>query len=147
MRGNLKRAVTVVAVAFLMLTMLSLYELPGGVRFAAPHKSRLGALAGRISLNSRQSARWVDRILHLSLPSVYACPNALCDGTKAVADPTGVAGQPCCYFDANANCLCPKITCAYVGGNHLCDGPYPNKCAIAHGPTITCNYANKVGCQ
>jgi len=148
MKAMFRKTVLSLGVVLVTLTLSSVYELPRGVRFTAPHKGFLSALASRISLNGRVSARFVDRILQISVPTVYAqaCGKPPCDGTKQVPDPTGVNRQPYCYFDG-FNYSCAKMTCQWVGGSNLCNGPYHTTCKIPYLPDVSCNYADKVSCQ
>jgi hypothetical protein len=137
------------SLTLLVLTGLSVYRLPHQARFSAPHKPRLAALAARISLNPSLPARWVDQVLRISVPTVYAqsCgTKPLCDGTKVVPDNSGINNQPYCWFDGT-NYSCAKLTCSYVGGSNLCRGPYQTDCKIPLHPGIYCNYADKVSCQ
>src|SRR5258708_4873461 len=149
MKIIVKRAIVLVGVFLVALTVLSAYELPQGVRFVAPHKGHLDALAARISMNPRLPARLVDRILQISVPTVHAQScygKPACDGNKMVADPTGVHGTPNCWFDGTTY-SCTKATCQYVGGSHLCNGPYTYDCKITGHPGVMCSYATNVSCQ
>jgi hypothetical protein len=141
-----RKSVMASGIVLVAVCVFQISQLPGDVRFAAPHEGRFGALVAKISLNPRFFARIIDPVLQLSFPTVYACGAPPCDGTKAVADPTGVNGQPYCWYDGT-NYSCAKMTCAYVGGSNLCNGPYQTDCKIPYHPGIYCHYANKLSCQ
>jgi hypothetical protein len=116
-----------------------LWNLPGGVKFSAPHQTSSQRLVSRLSLNEWLVARAAFKVLQVTIvPTVHAqteCstrPN--CNGQKAV--PAGII--PWCW---QPTFECAQYTCQYVGGQTTC-GPYNYTCPIRGGPTFPCYSAS-----
>jgi len=134
-----------------MLIATSVYRIPHGVHFSAPHQSALSALASRIEFNRAPAARVVYWILSVSLPVVYAEVVPACGGhSKPPCDgykPTPEGNPPYCAYDPIHGDYCSKETCAYAGGARFCKGRNFECILYPPGGKLPCHEADSVACQ
>lgn len=93
----------VVACSFSMVVFLAANRMSTPYEVASPHQS------------SFDVSRFVEYVVGLSEPTVYACAAGICDGTESKPNPE----QPQC----GRNCTCVGYYCKETGNQNKLCGP------------------------
>jgi len=143
MRMNVWRIAASASVILLCLLAFSVCVLPGNVKFSAPHQGAMQALASRIALNPRVTARIVTKVLRrISIQSVYAqsqCGTTQCNGYAYYQ-------TDCCFMWAG-QCACQQLRCNYLGTNTYCQSLGTRSCYVTGYGNATCDNAQKKSCS